>query len=186
MTVNSIKNAIRANPALAASLAALLFACLALAFAQGCDMRRMVKVDAPKDLLAAVDVPEPAEGITLAEADAVWADWTAWVNERSTRFRRAVDDAEGRYATLESLVNLGLDAANTAAPALPGGAFVVGGLSLLTGLMLKRPGEDKRVFAEKKDSYNAGIEEGKRLVLEALRPPPEVTSAPAVVERHEA
>lgn len=182
MTLDSIKNAIRANPALSASLAALLFACLALAFAQGCDMRRMVKVDAPKDLLAAVDVPEPAEGITLAEADAVWADWTAWVNERSTRFRRAVDDAEGRYATLESLVNLGLDAANTAAPALPGGAFLVGGLSLLTGLMLKRPGEDKRVFAEKKDSYNAGIEEGKRLVLEALRPeaappPPATPSA---------
>lgn len=92
------------------------------------------------------------------------------MNERSTRFRRAVDDAEGRYANLVSLVNLGLDAANTAAPALPGGAFIVGGLSLLTGLMLKRSGEDKRVFAEKKDSYNAGIEEGKRLVLEALRP----------------
>ena len=69
---------------------------------------------------------------------------------------------------LESLVNLGLDAANPAAPALPGGAFLVGGLSLLTGLLLKRPGEDKRVFAEEKDSYNAGIEEGKRLVREAL------------------
>ena len=37
--------------------------------------------------------------------------------------------------------------------------------------MLKLPSEDKRVFAEKKDSHNAGIEEGKRLVLEALRPP---------------
>ena len=109
-------------------------------------------------------------GHTITEADAVWAVWTSWVNERSTRFRRAVDDAEGRYANLVSLVNLGLDAANTAAPALPGGAFIVGGLSLLTGLMLKRSGEDKRVFAEKKDSYNAGIEEGKRLVLEALRP----------------
>ena len=71
------------------------------------------------------------------------------------------------YGT-RALVNLGLDAANTAAPALPGGAFLVGGLSLLTGLLLKRPGEDKRVFAEEKDSYNAGIEEGKRLVREAL------------------
>ena len=29
---------------------------------------------APKDLLTAGDVPESAEGITLAEADAVWAD----------------------------------------------------------------------------------------------------------------
>jgi hypothetical protein len=33
--------------------------------------------------------------------------------------------------------------------------------------MLKLPSEDKRVFAEKKDSHNAGIEEGKWLVLEA-------------------
>lgn len=55
-------------------------------------------------------------------------------------------------------------------PALPGGAFLVGGLSLLTGLMLKRPGEDRRVFAEKKDSYNAGFEEGKRVVLETRVP----------------
>ena len=69
--LDSLKNTIKANPALAASLAALLLACLALAFAHGRDMRRMVKVDAPKQLLSAVNVPDPAEGITLAEADAV-------------------------------------------------------------------------------------------------------------------
>ena len=39
--LDSLKNTIKANPALAASLAALLLACLALAFAQGCDMRHM-------------------------------------------------------------------------------------------------------------------------------------------------
>ena len=80
-----------------------------------------------------------------------------------TRLRAGV-----RHAAHESLVNLGLDAANTAALALPGGAFIVGGLSLLNGLMLKLPSEDKRVFAEKKDSHNAGIEEGKWLVLSAV------------------
>ena len=79
--------------------------------------------------------------------------------------------ARARHAAHESLVNLGLDAANTAALARPGGAFIVGGLSLLNGLMLKLSSEDERVVAEKKDSHNAGIEEGKRLVLEALRPP---------------
>ena len=41
MNLDSLKNTIKANPALAASLAALLLACLALAFAQGCDMRHM-------------------------------------------------------------------------------------------------------------------------------------------------
>ena len=71
MNLDSLKNTIKANPAIAASLAALLLACIAIAFAQGRDMRRMGKVDAPKDFLAAVDVPDPAEGITLAEADAV-------------------------------------------------------------------------------------------------------------------
>ena len=75
--------------------------------------------------------------------------------------------ARARHAAHESLVILGLDAANTAALALPGGAFIVGGLSLLNDLMLKLPSEDERVVAEKKDSYNAGIEEGKWLVLEA-------------------
>ena len=76
--------------------------------------------------------------------------------------------ARARHAAHESLVNLGLDAANTAALALPGGAFIVGGLSLLNGLMLKLPSEDKRVFAEKEDSHNAGIEEGKRIALSAV------------------
>ena len=41
MNLDSLKNTIKANPALAASLAALLLACLALAFAHGRDMRRM-------------------------------------------------------------------------------------------------------------------------------------------------
>ena len=76
--------------------------------------------------------------------------------------------ARARHAAHESLVNLGLDAANTAALALPGGAFIVGGLSLLNGLMLKLPSEDERVVAEKEDSHNAGIEDGKRIVLSAV------------------
>ena len=41
MNLDSLKNTIKANPALAASLAALLLACLALAFAHGRDMRHM-------------------------------------------------------------------------------------------------------------------------------------------------
>jgi hypothetical protein len=65
--------------------------------------------------------------------------------------------------------DLGLAAANEGAGQIPGGAFLVGGLSLLTGLVLKRPGEDKRVGKEKEDSYNAGLEEGKRLIMAAIK-----------------
>jgi hypothetical protein len=137
-----------------------------LASLQGCDIRSQLKVKAPSDMLAAIDVEEP---LTLDEAEAAWEDWSAWVDSRTRAYQRAVADAEDRYARIEALIDLGLTAAEQGGASLPGGAFLVGGLSLLTGLVLKRPGEDKRVGKEKEDSYNAGIEAGKKAILEALK-----------------
>jgi hypothetical protein len=151
----------------AAYLAALTLAVFAiLAAMQGCDLRSQIKVKAPSDVLVAVDVDEP---MTLAEAEAAWEDWAQWVDTRTRQFQRAINDAEDRYARIEALLDLGLAAANEGAGQIPGGAFLVGGLSLLTGLVLKRPGEDKRVGKEKEDSYNAGLEEGKRLIMAAIK-----------------
>lgn len=151
----------------AAFLAVLTVAVFAiLAAMQGCDLRSKIVVKAPSDVLAAVDVDEP---MTLAEAEAAWEDWAQWVDTRTRQFQRAINDAEDRYARIEALLDLGLAAANEGAGQIPGGAFLVGGLSLLTGLVLKRPGEDKRVSSEKQDSYNAGLEEGKRLIMAAIK-----------------
>jgi hypothetical protein len=151
----------------AAYLAVLTVAVFAiLAAMQGCDLRSKIVVKAPSDVLAAVDVDEP---MTLAEAEAAWEDWAQWVDTRTRQFQRAINDAEDRYARIEALLDLGLAAANEGAGQIPGGAFLVGGLSLLTGLVLKRPGEDKRVGKEKEDSYNAGLEEGKRLIMAAIK-----------------
>jgi hypothetical protein len=151
----------------AACLAVFTVAVFAiLAAMQGCDLRSKIVVKAPSDVLAAVDVDEP---MTLAEAEAAWEDWAQWVDTRTRQFQRAINDAEDRYARIEALLDLGLAAANEGAGQIPGGAFLVGGLSLLTGLVLKRPGEDKRVGKEKEDSYNAGLEEGKRLIMAAIK-----------------
>jgi hypothetical protein len=151
----------------AAFLAVLTVAVFAiLAAMQGCDLRSKIVVKAPPDLLATVDVDEP---LTLDEAGRVWEDWTAWVQSRSKQYQRAVGDAEDRAARIEALLDLGLAAANEGAGQIPGGAFLVGGLSLLTGIFLKRPSEDKRTAKEKEDSYNAGLEEGKRLIMAAIK-----------------
>jgi hypothetical protein len=151
----------------AAYLAVLTVAVFAiLAAMQGCDLRSKIVVKAPSDVLAAVDVDEP---MTLAEAEAAWEDWAQWVDTRTRQFQRAINDAEDRYARIEALLDLGLAAANEGAGQIPGGAFLVGGLSLLTGLFLKRPSEDKRTAKEKEDSYNAGLEEGKRLIMAAIK-----------------
>ena len=151
-------------PMILAAVTVALFA--VLASLQGCDIRSQLKVKAPSDMLAAIDVEEP---LTLDEAEAAWEDWSAWVDSRTRAYQRAVADAEDRYARIESLIDLGIAAGTEAAGGIPGGAFLVGGLSLLTGLVLKRPGEDKRVASEKQDSYNAGIEAGKKAILEALK-----------------
>jgi hypothetical protein len=152
----------------AASVMAVLTAAAfaVLAFMQGCDIRSQIRVKAPSDMLATIDVEEP---LTLDEVEATWEDWTAWVESRTRQFQRAVADAEDRYARIEAVIDLGLAAANEGAAQIPGGAFLVGGLSLLTGLFLKRPGTDKMTAKEKEDSYNAGLEEGKRIVLGAIR-----------------
>ena len=150
-------------PYIMAAVTIALFA--VLASLQGCDIRSQLVVKAPKDVLEVVDL----ETMTLADADAAYEDWANWVDTRTRQFQRAVADAEDRYARIEALIDLGLSAAEQGGASLPGGAFLVGGLSLLTGLVLKRPGEDKRVSKEKEESYNAGIEAGKRAVLEALR-----------------
>lgn len=135
---------------------------LVILAAQGCNLQSFVKVDVPPDVKATVDIPE-GETITLDEAQAVWDDWQFYVESNSMRFQRAVKDAEDRYAILLQLTDLGIKATNEAAVGLPGGALLVSGLSLLTGLFLKRPGEDARVAKEKEKSYNAGISIGADL-----------------------
>ncbi len=147
-----------------AVITAAAFAVLALM--QGCDVRSQIQVKAPSDMLATIDVEEP---LTLDEVEATWEDWTAWVESRTRQYQRAVAEAEDRAARIEAIIDLGLAAANEGAAQVPGGAFLVGGLSLLTGLFLKRPGTDKMTAKEKEDSYNAGLEEGRRIVLGAIR-----------------
>ena len=161
-----MKDWINENRAAAVLAAITVVAFAILAALQGCDLRSRIVVKAPPDMLATVDVDEP---LTLDEAGRVWEDWTAWVQSRSKQYQRAVGDAEDRAARIEALLDLGLAAANEGAAQVPGGAFLVGGLSLLTGLLLKRPSEDKRTAKEKEDSYNAGLEEGKRLILAAIK-----------------
>jgi hypothetical protein len=52
--------------------------------ANGCDMRQLVKVNTPPAVLESLEVEGP---ISLAEADAIYADWQAWVDAEHRAFR---------------------------------------------------------------------------------------------------
>jgi len=104
--------------------------------AQGCDFRKLVKVDVPEPILNPLDIEGP---ITLDEAERVWADWTYYVESNTERFRKAHENAEERYAFIHSFVMLGLNAAGDAASSFPMGALVFGALTGGIGLFLPQP-----------------------------------------------
>ena len=119
----------------AAVMFAVVLSCGMLA-AQGCDLRQLVKVDAPPAVLESVDVEGP---ITLDEADIIYADWKAWVEKNTERFEAAVLDAEGRYQFVHQWISIGLDAAGTASQGIPYGGLLFGALTGAVGLMLPQP-----------------------------------------------
>jgi hypothetical protein len=133
---------------------------------QGCDLREMTSLDVPPSVAKVLDPAVQDPEYSLADADRIVEDWSRFVDTSTRQLEAAIDDANERHAVLASVVDLGVATVNEVAPTLPGGAFIVGGLSLLTGLFLKRPGEDKRVAKEKEDSYNAGIDLGKKIAEE--------------------
>lgn len=134
---------------------------------QGCNLAQWIPVAVPPEVAQVADLPEGK--MTLAEADAVWKEWTAYVENNSEQFKAAVADAEERYVFYNSVISTGLGLGEGALGSFPAGAFLLTLLGGTTGLFLKRPKEDSRVAEEKMASYNKGIEIGKKIAEEALK-----------------
>ena len=159
---DKIKSFITSNPAAITTFVIFLLCAGALTAAQGCNLASFVQVDVPTAVKMAVDIDDLKKPITLAEVDLLWADWNIFVSSNTARFEASIEDANSRYMVLRQMTDLGLGAAQQGLGGLPGGAILLSGLGALTGLFLKRPGEDARVAKEKQDSYNAGIALGAK------------------------
>jgi hypothetical protein len=166
-----MKQWIQDNKAFVTMLIASTVIVGAILVAQGCDLRKAVDLDVPPQVAASIDPQNLTEPIdyTYADADRVAEEWKRFVDTATKQLEASLNDAAERHSMLVSLVDMGVVTVNEIAPTLPGGAFLVGGLSLITGIFLKRPGEDKRVMKEKEDSYNAGLKKAKQLLVEAAK-----------------
>lgn len=109
---------------------------------QACDLRSFVKVDAPKEVLVAIN----EEQMTLAEAEDNWNDWVYYVESNTKKFEEKIADAEERYAKIHSMMSIGLEVAGTATQGIPYGGLLFGALTGVAGLMLPQP-----KFMKKKD-----------------------------------
>jgi hypothetical protein len=104
---------------------------------QGCNLRSWVKVDAPKDVMIAVDLP--VGSLTLDEADAVFEDWSNYVTSNTERFQVAMDDANARYELLNQWVSVGLSLAQTGTNGIPYGGLIFAALTGAAGVMVPQP-----------------------------------------------
>jgi len=142
-----------------------LFASAALVFmmsvvVSGCQMSDLIKVDVPSDVKEATGV----EGdVSLTELPDVWDDWEDYVKKNTDRLEASTERSYELLGFINSATDMAITAAGGAAPAFPGGAILVGLLSGGAGLLLKTPGTDRKIAAEKEASYNAGIEKAKEL-----------------------
>ncbi len=123
---------------------ALVLAIAGFATIQGCNLQSFIKVNAPKDVLVAVDLPEGS--LTLDEADAVFEDWSNFVTTNTKRFQIAMDDANARYELLNQWVSVGLTLAQTGTSGIPYGGLIFAALTGAAGVMVPQP-----KFLKKKD-----------------------------------
>jgi hypothetical protein len=114
-----------------------MLAIAALAIVQGCNLQSWIKVNAPKDVMVAVDLP--VGSLTLDEADAVFEDWSQFVTSNTKQFQVAMDDANARYELLNQWVSVGLTLAQTGSTGIPYGGLIFAALTGAAGVMVPQP-----------------------------------------------
>ena len=130
-------------------------------FMSGCALDDLVQVSVPKGVQTAT---QTASTIKLSDAEYTWTEWQNFVDVNTAKFQESIDDANKVWGVASSVVNIGADSAAGPLSQLPGGAALVSGLSLATGLFLRHPGDAKREAKEKERSFNAGLAQAKALV----------------------
>lgn len=126
-------------------------------FMSGCNLGDLVTVKVPSGVQHATNT---SATVSLNESTYVFESWAHFVESNTDQFSNNIESANLVWGTLSSAVNIGMDSAQGPLSALPGGAMVLSGLTLLTGLFLDKPGTAKRTSQEKEKSYNAGIKAG--------------------------
>jgi hypothetical protein len=114
---------------------------IAMAAAQGCNLREWVDVEVPKGVKRAIARgPEDVDReYTLAELGTIVEEWHAYVEFNQRALEAAVGDAEQRYAFLHSWASIGMTAAGQAAEGFPYGGLLFGALTGAVGLFLPPP-----------------------------------------------
>ena len=69
--------------------------------------------------------------ISLADAGYAWNEWSSHIKLNSERFAAEIEEGRSTLVLVNSLTDMGLSALNGPMQTVPGGAVIVGGVSML-------------------------------------------------------
>lgn len=107
----------------------------------GCQVDDLIKFQTPAGVQRSIDVEE---WVPVSKAETVFDEWQKFVELNTTRMQGAVEDGRERVALVASITDMGVQAASGPLSTVPGGAILVGALSMAAGIFVKRPGDKKR------------------------------------------
>lgn len=129
-------------------LAVAGIALIGMGLASGCDTGDMIKVRPPASVVGGDIKPV----MSLNDAIGAYEQWKAAVIIEDRQWAEKLGKAAEFQSVLGSLVSDGMAYVAPALGGLPGGALIVGALTGIGGLLLPKPGTQKRIDA----AYNAG------------------------------
>ena len=133
-------------------------------FASGCSLGDIIQVKVPTGIQQSLAAPSQ---VPLNESSYTWDSWVQFVEHNSQQLQDNIDRSNFVWGMLSSAVNVGAESAQGPLAALPGGTFMLSGLTLLTGLFLNKPGAAKATAKEKEKSFNAGLKAGEQAAAAA-------------------
>lgn len=153
------------NPRASWFIVAAITALAVTSVLSACQVQDLIKVDVPKGIQSAINVDGK---ISVAESDAAWAEWIAWIERNSAQFSDEINRGNETAGIIASLTSTGIALGQDASSALPGGALISSGLALMGGLFLKRPGDKAKQRAQTSAAFKEGMDQGQKISSSVL------------------
>lgn len=148
------------NKATALAIGAALALSVTLAACAGFDIGDVVQVRTPAEVQQTTGLPRKQ---TLNEAESSYEAWVEDVTRQSAQWRESIERGNEVAMILTQISMRALDEVGPTIAGLPVLGPALPFLTLLTGLVIRRPGDVSRREAEKekRSSYNRGIDVGR-------------------------
>tara|TARA_B100000212_G_scaffold339245_1_gene317323 strand:- start:21577 stop:22089 length:513 start_codon:yes stop_codon:yes gene_type:complete len=148
-----IKEFVKDNKTATITIVIVLAVVMLLATLSGCKADDLIQIKTPPAVQKAIGVESQ---ISLADAGYAWNEWSNHIKLNSERFAAEIEEGRSTLILINSLTDMGLSALSGPMQTVPGGAVIVGGVSMLAGIFVRKPGTKKQLEAAWEQGFGEG------------------------------